>query len=122
MKVSALVLVLLASLESASSFAILPSKAAVTRSPFVVVLKYAIVYPDDDEEPQDEIDPNSVAATTVVEAKQEVTEDAGPASLDTYQDYDEMQEVEGLLNVDAHDNEAGGIVPGFHLSSLCSDD
>jgi len=102
-------------LESAAAFSLLPYKTTPTRTPSL--LKYTIIAPPDeaDEQSEDRKD------DTVV-AKQATADQGGPGSLEGYHDYDEIKEQEDLLNVDSFDNEAGGIIPGFHLSSLCSDD
>lgn len=117
-------------LELTTAFVILvPSKKVASRQQSF--LKYAIVYPDDDEDgkKEDAVDPNSVAAAAMpsqgpTSEDQSQGSNAGPDSLDQYRDIDEFEadEVNKDLNVDAYDSAAGGIMSGFQLSSLCSDD
>jgi hypothetical protein len=108
MKFSILVLVL----GSASSFSVRPLRTIKATN---TALHYQeIPGPDDEEEEK-----NKKQAT--VQAKAE-TSQGGPGSLEGYSDYDEMAELDAELNVDAFDSMAGGIRPGFQLSSLCSDD
>jgi hypothetical protein len=112
-------LALVLALESATAFSILPCKA--TRTP--TILRYNIVYPEDDEEPKQGVDPNSVQAATAksAEAPSLRTTDPNPGSLDEYRDFNEL-DGDDEIAVDSYATEVGGIVPGFHLSSLCSDD
>ena len=78
-------------------------------------LCYQIVYPDDHENETKEETPKASAAP-------QKTTDGAVASFEGYQDYDETKEANEMLNVDAFDSMAGGIIPGQQLSSLCSDD
>jgi hypothetical protein len=120
MKVSTLALVL--ALESAAAFSILPSKT-ITRTP-TILLKYSIVYPEDDEKPKQGVDPNSVAYAADKNKSKEAPvskSDPGPGSLDGYKDFNEL-DGDDEINVDSYSTEVGMILPGFHLSSLCTDD
>lgn len=124
MNVSTLALVL--ALESATAFSILPSKTT-TRTP-TFLLKYAIIYPEDDDKPKQGVDPNSVASVADNKSKEAPKggnggnkSDPGPGSLDGYRDFNEL-DGDDEISVDSYSTEVGTIVPGFHLSSLCSDD
>lgn len=121
MKLSLLVLLSLAlAFESAASFGTLPQLHPVTRPSLASPLRYTIIAPPDDDD-----DKKSKEQQPPVQQQQQqaVTTDnqGGPGSLEGYHDYNELED-EDLLNVDSYDNQAGGIMPGFHLSSLCSDD
>ena len=73
------------------------------------------MYPDDAEEEKPEEAQNKPPVS-------QANADGSIASFEGYTDYDELAEVTEMLNVDAFDNVAGGIMPGQQLSSLCSDD
>jgi hypothetical protein len=113
MKLSVFFLTMIAALESATAFCNLPYRTTsqVVKQP-VTFLKYAIVYPDD------EIEEDTTPAEATPTQK---NSDGSVASFEGYKDYNELAEV-NQMNVDSYDNAAGGIVPGFQLSSLCSDD
>jgi hypothetical protein len=114
-------LALVLALESAKAFSVLPGRA--TRTP--TFLKYNIVYPEDDEAPKQGVDPNSVQAAVVTGKSTEAPSlkhtDPNPGSLEEYRDFDEL-DGDDEIAVDSYATEVGGIVPGFHLSSLCTDD
>jgi hypothetical protein len=113
MKLSTLSLALALTLESVSSFCLVPSKVSTP-----TFLRYTIIgNPDDDVTDSRKSDSSS----PVAQATAATDQFGGPSSLAGYSDYDEQSAVDEL-NVDAYDNAAGGIVPGFQLSSLCSDD
>ena len=102
--------------ETTTAFCVLPLKATVKATH----LKYNIIYPDDAES-EDQKKPAANPAQQAPAAQQK-SADGAVASFEGYQDYDELKEVTEVLNVDAYDNMAGGIIPGQQLSSLCSDD
>jgi hypothetical protein len=109
MKLSILVLVL----GSAYSFSILPLRSIKTAN---TALHYTIIGAPDEEEQEKNKQPPVQQAKTATDSQ------FGPGSLDGYLDYDESAELDEELNIDAYDSMAGGIRPGFQLSSLCSDD
>jgi len=118
MRLSLLVPFLALAMKSADSFSILPSaQPKMQCHPSSMALRYTIIGPppDDDDMENEQTSPKQQKAATA-------NDQAGPGSLEGYRDYNELEDVEEMLNVDAFDNKAGGIVPGFHLSSLCSDD
>lgn len=121
MKVCYALALAIIALESAKAFSILPPMA--TRTP--TFLKYNIVYPEDNKAPKHGVDPNSVQAEVVAgkstEAHSLKKTDPNPGSLDDYRDFNEL-DGDDEIAVDSYATEVGGIVPGFHLSSLCSDD
>jgi hypothetical protein len=107
MKLSILVL----SLGSASSFCIRPTTTSLQSA-----LRYTIIGNPDEE--VEEASPAAVAQPTASTDSR-----FGPSSLEGYSDYNERAEFETELGVDSFSNKAGGgIMPGFDLSSLCSDD
>ena len=114
MKFSTFALALVAlTFESVASFCLVPCKASTP-----TFLRYTIIgNPDDDAA----VDKKDETDSEVSEAATAVDQFGGPGSLDGYRDYDESGAVDEL-SVDSYKNEAGGIVPGFQLSSLCSDD
>lgn len=114
MKLSTLALAL--PLQSVASFCLLPCKASTP-----TFLRYTIIgNPDDEVLDKDKKDDSRNSDSQAYKATA-TDQFGGPGSLDGYKDYDELAAVDEL-NVDSFQNEAGGIVPGFHLSSLCSDD
>jgi hypothetical protein len=113
MKLSNLALAL--TLESVASFRLLPGKAFTP-----TLLRYTIIGNPDDEALDKDKDDSRNSDSQAYKATA-TDQFGGPGSLDGYKDYDELAAVDEL-NVDSFQNEAGGIVPGFHLSSLCSDD
>ena len=92
------------------------SAATTTRQP--TFLSYSIVYPDDDDDGEAEAQQQKPAPVqqTLKNA------DGAVASFEGYVDYNEMDEITEVLNVDAYDSMAGGIIPGQQLSALCGDD
>lgn len=92
-----------------------------------LALKYTVIGGiDEPDEP--EIDPNSVGYSATprkaqpVQKKSKVSAHGPGADLSSYNDNYDDNEV-SMLNSDAYSNDvAGGIVPGFRLTSLCSDD
>ena len=102
-------------LESVASFCLFPSKSFTP-----TFLRYTVIGNPDDETFLDK-DKDSRNSDSQVSKATATDKFGGPGSLDGYKDYDELAAVDEL-NVDSFQNEAGGIVPGFHLSSLCSDD
>mmetsp|Transcript_2985 Transcript_2985/g.4591 ORF Transcript_2985/g.4591 Transcript_2985/m.4591 type:complete len:122 (+) Transcript_2985:77-442(+) len=117
-KVSITILIALVSMEKISAFC---SPRQTTTPTF---LRYTVFGGIDDEEP--EKDPWAVGSNSS-SLKQQKTETQtkvvghGPGDLSGYNDEFVEEEVADL-NVDAYDSEAGQIMPGFHLSSLCGDD
>ena len=112
-------------LEQASSFC--PSNLSLrTAAPFSTSLGYTVIGGIDDEG-EAEVDPWSVGAGSASlqdsnsKSAAAKTVDHGPGDLSGYSD-DYVEKEEDDLNVDAYKSEVGGVVPGFRLSALCSDD
>ena len=94
-------------------------------------LPYTVIKGIDDDDGPEDIDPNSVgyrnpsemssAADNSVDAPVGTVKDhAAPDFSEYNDDYEEKDD--DLLNVDAFSSAAGGVMPGFRLTSLSEDD
>lgn len=93
--------------ESVTAFGVVSSRTS--RQTFA--LRYTVVEGIDEEDKEDAEDGG---------IRSRIGKDPAAQDLASYRDYDELSD-EDYLNVDSF-NEGSGIIPGFHLSSLCSDD
>jgi hypothetical protein len=118
-KISVTTFIALISMEKTSAF------CCPKHSTTPTFLRYTVFGGIDEEEP--EKDPWAVGSGNSLKEEKTETQNPskvvghGPGDLSAYND-EYVEEEVAELNVDAYASEAGQIMPGFSLSSLCGDD
>mmetsp|Transcript_4646 Transcript_4646/g.6874 ORF Transcript_4646/g.6874 Transcript_4646/m.6874 type:complete len:123 (+) Transcript_4646:98-466(+) len=110
------VVALLITMASSFSTMTVQNNRMMTQRRPAFLLKYTVIAGLDEEEIEESHDED--ARDLMRKAGKE---NYSPETLAGYQDFNAL-DGENHINVDSYSNPAGGIVPGFQLSSLCEDD